>query len=131
MGKLLPGRTRSIRLPTLPACCQSGQSLLLLYVLCPESFQGNLAHFVYKLGSLIFSIFGQFYLFHQVSMDLLDHHWASLESVRAQCGYSRCQMQPLVSLWFRPQDHCFQVSSRLLGTLPSFSFLLYFHSSEP
>ena len=29
-------------------------------------------------------------------------------------------MQPLVSLWFGSQDHRFQVSSRLLGVLPSF-----------
>ena len=71
-----------------------------LHILCPDSFQGNLADSVYKIGLLLFSIFGQVHLFHQVGMDLLDHHWASLESVRAHCGHPRGQVQPLVSLWF-------------------------------
>ena len=62
-------------------------------------------------------------------MDFPDHHWASHESIRAQCCYSRGQVQPPVSLWFRSQNQRFQVSSRLLGFLSSLAFLLYFHKS--
>ena len=37
----------------------------------------------------------------------------------------------LLASGFCSQDHCLKVSSRLLGVLPSFSFLFFFHSSEP
>ena len=60
-------------------------------------------------------------------MDLPDHYWALLKRIRAQCRYSKGQVQPLVSLWFRPQNHRFQVSSGLLGFLsPLFFFFFFF-----
>ena len=63
-------------------------------------------------------------------MNLLNHRWASLGNVRAQFCYSRSQVQPLVVLWFRAQNHRFQVIFRFFGVLSLLSFF-NLHSSEP
>ena len=56
-------------------------------------------------------------------MDFPNHHWASLESIRAQFCYPRGQVQLLVSLWFRSQNHRFQVSSLWSPWSSSSSFI--------
>ena len=90
LGTLLPRRTLFIWLPALPACYAFSpfKAFFSLHLLSPESFQGNLAHSVYKLGCLLLGIFGQVHLLYKVGMDLPDHHWALLKSIRTQCHYS-------------------------------------------